>query len=82
MTRELILYSRHGCHLCDEMVRDLINLDLSPPVRWVVEDVDRRADWRAAYGQDVPVLATADGEIICRHVLDATAVRAWQQRQA
>lgn len=81
MTRAAILYSRLGCHLCEEMLRELTALQLHPPLQLSVEDVDRRAEWRAAYGLDVPVLAAADGEVICKHVLDETALRGWLGRQ-
>ncbi len=76
MTPELVLYSRLGCHLCERMRMELAELAGTLRFSLRVEDVDRRSDWRAAYGSDVPVLTTADGTEICRHVLDAAALRA------
>ena len=71
---ELQLYSRPGCHLCDDMAAALqplldsagaslsiINIDADPALR-------EQFDWR------VPVLAF-DGEIICEGRLDEDAVR-------
>lgn len=71
---ELHLYSRPGCHLCDDLAAALqplldaagaslsiINIDADPVLR-------ERYDWR------VPVLAL-DGEIICEGRLDEDAVR-------
>lgn len=71
---ELHLYSRPGCHLCDDLAAALqplldsagaslsiINIDADPALR-------ERYDWR------VPVLAL-DGEIICEGRLDEDAVR-------
>ena len=72
---ELVLYSRLGCHLCERMEQELADLAAELRLTLRVEDVDRREDWRAAYGNDVPVLTTGDGREVCRHVLDETAVR-------
>lgn len=76
MPPSLVLYSRLGCHLCERMETELTELAGELQFSWRVEDVDRRSDWRAAYGSEIPVLTTADGREICRHVLDAAAVRA------
>ena len=72
---ELVLYSRLGCHLCERMEQELAELAAELRFTLRVEDVDRREDWRAAYGNDVPVLTTGDGREVCRHYLDAAALR-------
>lgn len=78
----LTVYGRHGCHLCEEMLRDLQRLAEQIPLVWRVEDVDQRTDWRAQYGNDVPVLTTQTGRVLCRHRLDETALRQWMRELA
>ncbi len=80
MPEQLVLYGRLGCHLCERMQAELTELATEPAFELRVEDVDRRADWRGAYGDDVPVLVGAEGRVICRHVLDAGALRAYLTR--
>ena len=68
----LRVFSRRGCHLCEQLLEDLLpmvrgRLDVS------VCDVDSRADWRERYDTRVPVVEY-DGEIICQYHLDRDAV--------
>ena len=69
----LTVYSRQGCHLCEELIESLL-----PLVRGRLEveviDVDTSAALREAYGERVPVLEHA-GRFICQYILDEAAVR-------
>jgi len=72
----LILYTRAGCPLCEEMaeaVRARIGMQ-----RLIEIDVDTDPELRARYGWDVPLLFDGDAEI-CRHELDAVAFARWLQ---
>ncbi|KEF35203.1 glutaredoxin [Deinococcus sp. RL] len=52
----LTLYTRRGCHLCEQAEERLRLLDFAyRPV-----DVDRDPALRARYGDDVPVLALGE----------------------
>lgn len=66
------VYSRPGCHLCEELIEQL-----EPLVRGrlavEVVDVDTREEWREAYGARVPVLEF-DGRAICEYRLDREAL--------
>jgi predicted secreted protein len=68
-TPRISVYSRHGCHLCDELVEALL-----PLVRNLatvdVCDVDSRSDWREKFGGRVPVVEV-DGRFVCQYKLDA-----------
>ena len=59
----ITLYSRPGCHLCDEMkaVVERVARSLSPAVSVTVDVVDISADpqLEARYGVDIPVLLIA-----------------------
>lgn len=74
MTAMLVLYSRPGCHLCEDMERALEPLLRSIPASLEVIDVDSDPKLRSRYGLRVPVLAL-DGHIVCEARLDADAVR-------
>lgn len=76
---QLLLLTRHGCHLCEEMAADLAQLAQQwPGLSWQLADVDSRSDWRAQWGSEVPVLLRqqADGVMqeLCRHHLQADAL--------
>ena len=76
---ELRLYGRRYCHLCDEMAAALAALQAGRifSVRFVDIDDDPMLEER--YGVDIPVLAHGDREL-CRHRLDAAAVREYLDR--
>lgn len=69
----LQLYTRTGCHLCDELLaaaRPIVDRH-----RASIEkvDIDTDLELLQRYRLDIPVL-TMDGEEICRHRLDAEAL--------
>jgi glutaredoxin len=53
---QLTLLSRPGCHLCDEMRREVDALLGDRPHEWDVVDVDSDADLARRYGDSIPVL--------------------------
>lgn len=59
---DLVVYSRRGCHLCEQMLEELVPLCRGRAVLRVL-DVDSRDEWRQAYGNRVPVLCSGDQEI-------------------
>jgi glutaredoxin-like protein DUF836 len=52
----LTLYSRPGCHLCDEMRREVEALLGDLPQEWDVVDVDRDPELARRYGDSIPIL--------------------------
>ena len=72
----LTVYSRAGCHLCDEM---LYALKARQPIYgFQIEtvDVDTSETLKAKHGLRVPVLMAGDEEI-CWGQLDDEALQAW-----
>ena len=69
--RELVVYSRRGCHLCDDLLAELEPL-CRDRAQIEVRDVDTKPEWVTAYGDAVPVLCADDREI-CRYHLDKGA---------
>ena len=52
----LTLLSRPGCHLCEEMRREVDALLAGQPHEWEVIDVDTDPDLLLRYGDSIPVL--------------------------
>lgn len=58
----LILYSRPGCHLCEELAEELAPL-LAGRAALTHVDVSRSPELERRYGLRIPVLAAGDEEI-------------------
>jgi glutaredoxin len=52
----LTLYSRPGCHLCEEMRREVEELLGDLAHEWDVVDVDRDPELARRYGESIPIL--------------------------
>ena len=76
---QLIVYSRRGCQLCDELVASLRPLQIRFDFELTVLDVDRDPMLCSRYGEDVPVLVHG-GRELCRHRLDHATVTAYLMR--
>ncbi|AXQ30224.1 glutaredoxin family protein [Solimonas sp. K1W22B-7] len=72
----LLLLSRPGCCLCDELEEDL--LAEFGPGRFELEraDVDSRPDWKQAYGLRIPVLLGESGQVLSEGRFDPERVGA------
>ena len=77
--RELTLYTRAGCHLCEEMKAALGPLVREFGARLAEVDVDRDQDLRAMYGSDVPVLFLGARKV-AKHRLDPGQMRRQLER--
>jgi glutaredoxin len=56
MRHQLVLYSRVGCCLCDEMKTVIRRVAERTPLDVEEIDIDSSADLRQKYGEEVPVL--------------------------
>jgi hypothetical protein len=74
---ELIVYGREHCHLCENMIAALRNLQAKLRFRFDVTDVDSDDELRLRYGERVPVLVARRGEEICHYHLDLNALDAY-----
>lgn len=70
--RTACVYSRPGCHLCEQLIEELLPL-LRGRCRIDVRDVDTDDEWCRRFGNRVPVLEI-DGRFVCQHRLDPQAV--------
>jgi hypothetical protein len=70
----LTVLSRPGCHLCDEMVAELVPL-VAGRARIEVVDISEDESLSACYGLKIPVLKYGDKEL-SRYRLDRERVAA------
>jgi len=70
----VVIYSRPGCHLCEEAKAVIQNAGCSD--RFTLEEIDIESDHELLrkYKYDIPVV-TIDGIEAFRHRLDATSFR-------
>ncbi|MBI3645428.1 MAG: glutaredoxin family protein [Acidobacteriales bacterium] len=54
--REVIVYSRKGCHLCEIVKESLVKLHKRGGFDWREVDVDSDAELRRLYNDQVPVV--------------------------
>lgn len=66
------VYSRRGCHLCEVLIEELLELSRGR-MDVEVRDIDSRSEWREAYDTRVPVVKY-DGKVICQYHLDRNAL--------
>jgi glutaredoxin len=64
----LTLYTRVGCHLCDEMKFQLAQFQGEYGFSLNVVDIDADSYLRLRYGERVPVLAAGEREICHYHL--------------
>lgn len=76
MSKTLILYTRAGCPLCEDMAADLLERIAESGHGLQPVDVDADPVLKARFGWDVPLLFDGDTEI-CRHQLNLPALQEW-----
>lgn len=74
MSVELTLYTRSGCHLCEDMEQALSELKTEPGFSMHIISIDNNADLEQSYGTRVPVLMIGS-EVICEYFLDEVALK-------
>lgn len=72
--KQLRLYHRPGCHLCEDMADQLERLHDEADFECLLIDVDSDEALRARYHDRVPVLESKQGELLCEVFLDPIRV--------
>ena len=80
MLPTLIVYSRPGCHLCDDMVEQLLPL-VRGRARVETANIESDDEWLRRFSLRIPVLEL-DGHIVCEGHLDLAAVQAVLQERS
>ncbi|MEU4522815.1 glutaredoxin family protein [Amycolatopsis sp. NPDC024027] len=62
MAHEVTVMGRDGCHLCEVAEADVARICGELGVAWTAEDVDTDPEWRAEYGDRVPVILVDGAE--------------------
>jgi hypothetical protein len=62
MAQEVTVMGRVGCHLCEVAEADVSRICGELGVAWTSEDVDTDPEWRAEYGDRVPVILVDGAE--------------------
>ncbi len=70
----LQVYSRPGCHLCEQLVEELQPL-IRGRARFEVLNIDTQSAWSQKYATRIPVIEL-DGHFVCQYHLDADAINA------
>jgi len=71
---QLTLYSRLGCHLCEDMEAQLPPYLEQPGIALEIIYIDKNDELEQLYGTLVPVLKAGDREI-CHYFLDIKALQ-------
>ncbi len=71
----VVVYSREGCHLCEDLLTDLRELGAEHGFVFEQRDVDSNPAWRARFDRRVPVVEV-DDEVVCEYFLDPATLLA------
>jgi len=71
---QLIVYYREGCHLCEQVVASLFELQVELKYEIIQIDIDDDPALQKKYDVDVPVVMFND-EVIFYHFFDETELR-------
>jgi glutaredoxin len=72
--RKVTLYTKAGCHLCEDALAALQRLRAEIPFEICARDIEQDEALLRAYFERIPVIAL-DGVDLCDHFLDEDAVR-------
>jgi glutaredoxin len=75
---QLTIYSRPGCHLCDEMKAVVERVARSAAQPLTIEEIDISTDpaLEARYGVEIPVLMI-DGKKVAKYRVTEAALAKW-----
>ncbi|WP_328613528.1 glutaredoxin family protein [Amycolatopsis sp. NBC_00355] len=62
MAQVVTVMGRAGCHLCEVAEADVARICGELGIAWTAEDVDTDPEWRAEYGDRVPVILVDGAE--------------------
>ncbi|MXS85154.1 glutaredoxin family protein [Nitrosomonas sp. HPC101] len=77
-SKKLAIYGRKGCHLCEEMIASLCNLQKEFRFEFTVINIDEDENLIRLYGVRVPVLfAVNEKKELCHYFLDSEVLDAY-----
>lgn len=76
--KKLAMYGREGCHLCEEMVGSLRDLQEKFQFEFEIINIDHDDHLTRLYGDRVPVLfAVKEKKELCHYFLDSDVFNAY-----
>lgn len=72
--RTLTLYTRPGCHLCEQALVVLDRVQVDVPFQLVERDISTEQELHSAYFDRIPVI-DLDGQELFEHFVDEQALR-------
>lgn len=66
---KVTLYTRRGCHLCDQAKRAIDSVRRRSPFEYEEFDIDSDASLRELYNEEVPVIAIDGGRATVEELL-------------
>jgi len=78
---ELTLYSRPGCHLCDDM--KAIVTPVARELGWIVKEIDisGQPELESRFGQEIPVLFVGERKAFKYRLTESALRRRLRDRQ-
>lgn len=76
MSARLTLYSRPGCHLCDEMKAVIDRVSVHIPLTVDLIDISTSAELEGLYGLEIPVLLIDGRKVAKYRITEPALVRA------
>ena len=73
MSREVVIYSRPGCHLCDDAREVLARVRTRHPFHYVERDIESDDALLRAYLERIPVV-TIDGVVAFEFFVDESSL--------
>lgn len=75
---DVVLYSRRGCHLCEEMRNVILSLQGEFPISLIEIDIDKDHSLKKKYGLRVPVIAI-NGKVVFESKIDMDQLKDYLQ---
>ena len=74
------LYYKHGCHLCEEMAIQLVNLQKIQPFDIEYIDIETDSKFYAKYAEFIPVLTNHQDQLICQYFFDEAIFQQYDKK--
>jgi glutaredoxin len=72
--RAVTLYTKPDCHLCEQALQALLEVNVELPFELIVRDITAEEALHRAYFERIPVV-TLDGEELFEYYVDAEELR-------
>ena len=71
--RKIRIFSRPGCHLCEQLIEELLPL-IRGRLELEVVDIDSRPEWASEFDTRIPVVEYG-GRFVCQYTLNKSRIQ-------